>query len=240
MAQEPVQKVKGVVDIVFLIDISGSMGPCIEALKTNIGTFTATMANPDPNGGSPVKDWRIKVAGYSDFMADGSQWWVEFPFVNDLTQVTSNLSSLKLVGGGDLPESLLDGLYKIAKMPSTEKSDSAESNSWRHRHNAARVVIFFTDAEFHPTLSIPEAPGAMLDDVIRELQNSRIILCGFCPEHECYNKLSELDKSVIEFVGTISDAVAKMGEYTSDTKNFQETLKALAKTVSLSAEVVAL
>ena len=39
MTDQPQSKAKGVVDIVFLLDATGSMGPCIAALKTNIGLF---------------------------------------------------------------------------------------------------------------------------------------------------------------------------------------------------------
>jgi hypothetical protein len=234
-------KVKGVADIVFLIDISGSMQKCIDALKANIGTFVNLLANPDPNGGNPVKDWRIKVAGYSDHLYDGNDWWVEFPFSNNLAQVTSNLADLKLAGGEDEPESLLDGLYKIAKLPSTEKGTPADPNSWRHRHEAARVVVFFTDASFHPTMSIPEAAGGAIDDVLNAVKAAKIIIRGFCPEHEGYFSLSEIPKCSLEFVSDTlgAEAANKLAAFTQDRAKFQKTLEALAKTVSKSSDDVA-
>ena len=48
--QQP--KVKGVVDIVFLLDITGSMEPCINAVKDNIQAFVATLTAKDANGGA--------------------------------------------------------------------------------------------------------------------------------------------------------------------------------------------
>src|SRR5207302_9145976 len=59
-------KVKGVADIVFLLDATGSMGPCINAVKQNIKTFVQTFTTPTPNGPAVVKDWRAKVMGYRD------------------------------------------------------------------------------------------------------------------------------------------------------------------------------
>src|SRR5205823_10862629 len=59
-------KVKGVADIVFLLDATGSMGPCINAVKQNIKTFAQTFTTPTPNGPAVVKDWRAKVMGYRD------------------------------------------------------------------------------------------------------------------------------------------------------------------------------
>ena len=109
MIQESLAKKKGIADIVFLLDVSGSMRPCLEALKANIGVLIDTMVNPGPNAAAVVKDWRIKVVGYSDVEADGPEWWQEFLFSNDVFEVKSNLAALSLKGGGDEPESLLDG-----------------------------------------------------------------------------------------------------------------------------------
>jgi len=91
MSQESLAKKKGIADIIFLLDISGSMGPCIEALKSNIGTLVDYMVNPGPNAEAVVKDWRIKICGYRDAKADGSAWWQEAPFTNDVVQVRADL-----------------------------------------------------------------------------------------------------------------------------------------------------
>ena len=236
MAQEALDKVKGVVDIVFLLDISGSMQPSIDALRDNINGFVNSLANPDPNGGIPVKEWRIKVAGYRDAVSDGKQWWVEFPFSTSVDEIKSQMASLEAKGGGDEPESLLDALYKIATMPSTDRPDDPNPEMWRHRHAAARGVLFFTDASYHPKVAIPEAKGATVNDIGREIQNARIILVGYCPEHDCYQDLAAIDRSILEFVGDMSDPVKAMVEYTSNPDNFRQVLAALAKTVSQSAD----
>src|SRR4029079_15059168 len=55
VSQQP--KVKGIADIVFLLDATGSMGPCINAVKQNVTNFVTTMTTPNPNGGAVVKDW---------------------------------------------------------------------------------------------------------------------------------------------------------------------------------------
>ena len=69
------EKVKGVADIVFLVDATGSMGKCIERLKTNISTFFDEMTSEKGNG-SPLKDWRAKVVGFRDFEEDGPSRWL--------------------------------------------------------------------------------------------------------------------------------------------------------------------
>ena len=49
-------KTRGVADIVFLIDVSGSMAPAIDALKANIGTFVESLSKGEGNNVSPVRD----------------------------------------------------------------------------------------------------------------------------------------------------------------------------------------
>ena len=59
----PRAKTKGVADIVFLVDVSGSMAPCIDALRRNIEVFVDSLSKGDANNAAPVKDWRGKVVG---------------------------------------------------------------------------------------------------------------------------------------------------------------------------------
>jgi Mg-chelatase subunit ChlD len=43
-------KIKGVVDFVILIDISGSMQGCIDAVKQSVSTLLNDMTSTDVNG----------------------------------------------------------------------------------------------------------------------------------------------------------------------------------------------
>lgn len=235
MTQDSLNKKKGIADIVFLVDISGSMQSCLDALKTNIGTMIDCMVNPGPNAEAVVKDWRIKVCGYRDANADGSLWWEENPFTSDITQVRSDLSSLSAKGGGDEPESLLDGLWKISKLPASGKGEAADGNTWRHHHDAARVVIIFTDASCHMTTSTSEAGGATFDDVAREVMAARLRLSLYAPEADCYQAISAIDKCEWEPVGTLSDAQERMKEFTSDSAHFKKTMEQLAKSITVSS-----
>jgi hypothetical protein len=115
-------KTKGVADIVFVVDISGSMAPCIDALRQNIEAFVESLSREDANNASPVKDWRAKVVGYRDFDSadsEGLPWIVDNSFVRDTSELKAQLAALEANGGGDEPESLLDTLYKVATMEAT-------------------------------------------------------------------------------------------------------------------------
>lgn len=235
MAQEALAKKKGIADIVFLIDTSGSMDPCLDALKDNVGVLVDAMINPGDNARAVVVDWRIKVCGYRDAMADGQDWWVETPFTTDVAQVRRDLASLEAKGGGDEPESLLDGLWRLAKMPATEAGAAPESNSWRHHRDAARCVIIFSDATCHMATSLPEAGGAAFEDVAREIMAARLRLSMYVPEAECYEIMSSIDKCEVESIGTLSNAVNAMKEFSGDISRFKKTMAQLAKSISDSS-----
>ena len=237
----PRAKTKGVADIVFLIDVSGSMAPIIDALRRNIEVFVDSLSSGDANNAAPVKDWRGKVVGYRDAEHD-AHWLQDHPFVRDAVALKAQLASLRAEGGGDEPESLLDALYKVATMEATPKgAQSEEPTRWRYRSEAARVVVVFTDASFKETMSVPAAKGGSLQDVANVIMANRIILSLFAPNMEGYDRLSQIDKSeweVVEYEGLTPQQALE--RFTADRANFRTTLKQLAASVSKSAETVAL
>ncbi|MFC0386385.1 vWA domain-containing protein [Muricoccus vinaceus] len=238
-------RTKGVADIVFVVDVSGSMAPCIDALRANIEAFVDSLSRGDANNAAPVKDWRAKVVGYRDLessVQEGLPWIVDNPFVREASALKAQLGGLAAVGGGDEPESLLDALYKIATMEALPKGSQAiDPAKWRYRSDAARVVVVFTDASFKETMGIPEAKGGSLQDVANVVMANRIILSLFAPNFEGYDRLSQIDKSEWEVVEyeALSPQEA-LQKFTADPVNFRNTLKQLAASVSRSAETVAL
>jgi hypothetical protein len=238
-------KTKGGADVVFLIDVSGSMAPIIDALRKNIEAFVDSLSSGGANSAAPVRDWRGKVVGYRDIEpahAEGLEWLEDHPFVRDASALKAQLASLRAQGGGDEPESLLDALYKVATMEASPKgAQSEDPNKWRYRSDAARVVVVFTDAPFKETMSIPEAKGGALQDVANVVMANRVILSLFAPNFEGYDRLSQIDKSeweVVEYEGL--NAQQALQKFTADPANFRTTLKQLAASVSRSAETVAL
>ena len=141
MPAPPVKaKTKGVADIVFMVDSSGSMAPCIDALRTNIEAFIDSLSKGEANNAPPIRDWRGKVVGYRDTEAaqsEGIPWIMDAPFVRDTNQLKAQLAALKAEGGGDEPESLLDALFKAASMEASPKGSQTEDpNKWRYRSDA--------------------------------------------------------------------------------------------------------
>lgn len=236
--QESLEKKKGVPDIVFLLDATGSMQPCIQAVTQNISIFIDTLNAPDANGGVAIKDWRVRVLGYRDRDADGSQWWVDNPFTSDTDEVKRQLAAIEAKGGGDEPESLLDAMYALTQWPAAEKGESPSPNGWRHRHDATRIAIVFTDASTKPTFKDASGSNGTIDDLIGLYHTHRLKVVMFAPEAPGYAELSAMNGLEWEPVGTLGDnPVEALAQFTGNRDNFRKVMEALAKTVSVSAAV---
>lgn len=229
-------KVKGVVDIVFLMDATGSMDKCIARLKENLNVFIATLTTKDVNNSCPVKDWRAKVVGYRDVKSEGSNWYEDNSFTTDGEELKRQLAKLSATGGDDEPESLLDALYKLANMGQTGKQEAASPSKWRYQSNAARVIVVFTDASFHDTIRTEEGKGGRVTDIVNACNTNKLLLSMFAPASlECFHALAKADKSeYIELIDGGGNPVT-LDAYTEDPKHFQETLRQLAASVSASA-----
>lgn len=238
MAQEPLDKKKGIPDIVFLLDASGSMKDCIRAVADNIATFVETLSAPDANGGVLIKDWRVRVLGYRDREVDGSQWWIDNPFTSDLAQVKAQLSALEATGGGDEPESLLDAMYMVSQWPSAEPGAAASPIGWRHRHDAARIVIIFTDASCKPDFTADNGSRGSVMDLINAYHANKLKVCLFAPDAPSYGELSSMNGLEWEPVGSLdSNPQQALKDYVANTGTFRKVMETLAKTVSKSAAV---
>jgi len=228
-------KVKGVVDIVFLIDITGSMQHCIDALKENIATFVDSLTGKDPNNELPVKHWRAKAVGFRDYTCDTVPL-EDNPFVEDAATLKAQLAILSASGGGDEPESLLDAIYKVSRMPQMTKGEqNLDPCKWRYRSDAARVVVAFTDASYHANMTVV---FGTVDDVINAIHENRILLSLYAPEMECHDRIAAADRSEY-FAIPINGRTAQhaLADFTKDQANFRKTLEMLAKSVSQSAGV---
>jgi hypothetical protein len=241
------EKVKGIVDIVFLLDATGSMKACIDAVKDNIETFIVALCAKDANNESVIKDWRAKIVGYRDYLYDPSRGRAAFinnPFVTTAEELKDQLDALKAEGGGDEPESLFDALFDVIKIGSTEKGGTPDPTKWRYRSDAARCVIVFTDAPPHKTMAASGREGGVVEDVINVLHAEKIILTIFAPEIPAddnwgsYYDLDKADKAQYKVIDTAGDDIKSrqqaLADFTKDGANFRETMEQLAKTVSQS------
>jgi hypothetical protein len=130
------------VDIVFCIDVTGSMTPIIDAVKANALRFYDDVQTNLTAKGKNVDELRVRVIAFRDFAADGEAALQESPFFRlpaEEAGFSDFVNGLLAEGGGDAPES---GLEAVAL---------AVNSAWTTRGDRRRqVVVVWTDQPAHP------------------------------------------------------------------------------------------
>jgi hypothetical protein len=117
-------------DLVLLLDTTGSMGDELEYLKSELKQIVATIHERFPT----VKK-RYALICYRDI---GDEYVTRtFPFTESLAELQKNLAAQKADGGGDIPEAVQEGLEQALQL------------TWRTDHTA-RVMFHLADAPAHP------------------------------------------------------------------------------------------
>lgn len=130
------------VDIVFVIDTTGSMGPVLEQVKAGALTFHDRLMATMAAKGKQVNTLRLRVVAYRDYYADPRDALTQTPFFSlpsEGHQFDAFVRGLHPSGGWDEPES---GLEALAVAMQSEWQRGLD----RRRH----VVVVFTDASAHP------------------------------------------------------------------------------------------
>jgi hypothetical protein len=130
------------VDIVFVIDITGSMTPVIEQVKAGALSFHERLMHTMGEKDKIVNNLRLRVVAYRDYYDNASDALFETPFINlpeGAPHFHNYVSGLYADGGGDEPESGLEGL-------AVAMASDWERGMDRRRH----VIVLFTDASAHP------------------------------------------------------------------------------------------
>ncbi|HEX5967541.1 MAG TPA: vWA domain-containing protein [Intrasporangium sp.] len=147
----PVRGLSYAVDIVFCIDVTGSMTPILDAVKANALRFYGDVQNNLVNKGKNVDELRVRVVAFRDFTADGDAAMQESPFFGlpaDQGEFSAFVNGLVAEGGGDAPESGLEAISLAMASPWTTRGD-------RRR----QVIVVWTDQPAQPLnpAGLPEA-----------------------------------------------------------------------------------
>jgi len=127
----PIVSDRPVVDVVFVLDTTGSMSGLIQTAKEKIWSIASTMASAQP-----TPDIRIGLVAYRD---KGDQYVTRVVNLSsDLDSVYAALMDFQADGGGDTPESVNKGLY-----------DAVHKMSWSDSEQAYQVIFLIGDAPPH-------------------------------------------------------------------------------------------
>ena len=130
------------VDIVFVIDVTGSMHPVIDQVKQGALTFHDRLIEVMATKGKHIDQLRLRAIAYRDFHDSPTDALAEtpfFPLPHDQAAFEAFVRGLVADGGGDEPETGLEALA-VAVQSAWERSMD------RRRH----IVVVFTDASAHP------------------------------------------------------------------------------------------
>ena len=136
------------VDLVFVIDCTGSMEPCLSMVKAHAKSLHNDIMAGLGNKSRQVHKLRVKVIAYRDYYFD----WADpehppmtesefFTLPEQEAEYAAFVDSLEYAGGEDEPESALEALHL------------AFHSKWMNDPNVTKkrqVVLLFTDASAHP------------------------------------------------------------------------------------------
>lgn len=218
LAQQRGQGMDYTVDMVFCIDATGSMEDTdggedriINMVKKNALNFYGDFTDMMNGKGKRVRQLRIRVVAFRDYIADGDEAMLVTDFFN-LPHQTNDfekcIKSISAMGGGDIPE---DGLEALAY---------AIRSNWTTQGSKKRqVIVVWTDAGTHPLqygnrcVNYPNGMPqnmAELSDWWDEYMNpnyKRLVI--FAPDEEGWSYISQNWDNVVHFPSVAGNGLAE-------------------------------
>jgi len=139
-------------DIVFVLDVTGSMGDEIDKVKSNIIEFADSLSFRGV-------DYRLGMVTFLDVVEN------IYPFTSDVQYFQSLVSQQYAHGGDDEPENSLQGLMDASK--------------YSFRENSSRIIIWITDATYHENDSFTNLTKS---EVVNQLLLNGIVVNAIGPE----------------------------------------------------------
>ena len=108
----------GQIEVVFVLDTTGSMGGLIEGAKNKIWYITTEMQNAEP-----TPEVKMGLIGYRD---RGDDYVTKiYPISTDIHKIYDHLLGFKAKGGGDTPESVNQALHEaVTQMNWSDDKDT--------------------------------------------------------------------------------------------------------------------
>ncbi len=140
-------------DIIFVLDVTGSMSEEIDKVKDNIIEFADSLSYRGI-------DYRLGMVTFLDVIEN------VYPFTTDVQHFQSLVGEQYAHGGDDEPENSLQALIEATK--------------YTFREKANRVVIWITDATYHESDTFTQLTK---NEVVNALLSKGIIVHAIGPEY---------------------------------------------------------
>ena len=203
------------VDVVFVLDTTGSMSGLIQTAKEKIWSIATTMASAQP-----TPEIRIGLVAYRD---RGDRYVTQLVDLSaDLDSVYAKLMDFQADGGGDTPESVNKALY-----------DAVHDMSWSQDEQAYQVIFLVGDAPPHMDYNEVRYP-AIVADALEKGIVINTIQCGgmsttVAPWTQIaslgHGKFFQVDQAggAVAFTTPYDDKIAELSAKLDDTRLYYGT-----------------
>jgi len=222
-------KTRCTADIVFCLDSSESMDPCLEGLMENITSLVEGIQGDGQNswdvrfdfvshqsllnaqGGAVINHSSLYNRDLLDVLYGDTRGRF---FTRDVVEFKTGISRIKTKGD----ESPLVAIDSCLDFP------------WREEGECHRVIVFLTDEPFETCLK-PEMEKTYIDQVIQKIMDLNVLFFLIAPDSEGFERISSADKS--QYV-VIESEVPELTAVDFSKFDFRNLLAQIGKSVSVS------
>lgn len=201
-----------VVEVVFLVDLSGSYGSSLANFKTQ----AIEIANGFTTLGSDV---RVGLASFDEFPSYAGEtdfaYREDYKLTYDFDAFNYSVDSLVLEWGGDGPESQLEGLYQVA-----------ETFNWND--SSEKYIFIATDASFHNSDVEPDYPGPGYKATLAALKAKGITVIGL---NRGSSEIEDVTTITNDTSGTVFNLDSSSSDIVEKILDFAETREVLSRSL---------
>ncbi len=195
------------VEVVFVLDTTGSMGGLIQAAKDKIWSIASTMASAQP-----APEIHVGLVAYRD---RGDQYVTQVVDLSqDLDSMYAALMDFAADGGGDTPEGVNEALF-----------DAVNNISWSQDPDSYQVVFLVGDAPPHMDYAgAPQYPQILAEASRRGIVVNTI-RCGDDPQTELqWQQMASLAQGTYFSVEQAGSAIAMATPFDEQLANLSKDL----------------
>ena len=189
----------GLVNVVFLIDTTGSMDTYINGVKDRAIEFSEILA-------SKGAMFKLGLIGFGD-LGEKEKPSV-YNFTDDVARFQKQVKNIPRTYGGDIPESSLDALETGVELINATRGDSV---------GARYIFILITDAPPH----VPTESGKRVHDICEMLADNEVTtyvvarkdrdsIAAYDPVTKPYGKYYDLNDKFFDILDNIAMSIAEL------------------------------
>lgn len=214
------------VDIVFVIDSTGSMGHTVDMVKNNALSFHEQLMESMARKQKKVDKLRVRIISFKDYLEDAEPMLVTdfYNLPEEVGEMRQVMNSITAEGGGDEPEDALEALAYAIK-------SKWDTSCMKSRH----IIALYTDSTAHPLgfgKASPKYPAGMaanIGELTEWWDNPEFIkqsakrLLLFAPDTPDWNYISDNWANVIHTQSQAGEGLSEM--------DFKEILSVIANSI---------